>query len=208
VEALFLIPKRLHFVWVGDESKRPDAEIQSWIDKNPTYKVKVWGNSDLKEGWLLAKHMRHFSQRELCGVADCMRWEILYNHGGIALDADSLCVRPLEDWLLEPDVFASWESETKRPGLIANGVVGSVPRHPFIGQIIKDLENDTPGDRMAWEFSGPARITQTMHEHEFSDLTVYPSHYFLPEHFAGSRYTGKGQVFATQEWKSTRGGWQ
>jgi len=57
--------------------------------------------------------------RELNGVADIMRYEILFNEGGIALDADSLCLRPLEDWVLEPAAFAAWEHEHIRPGLIA-----------------------------------------------------------------------------------------
>jgi len=39
-----------------------------------------------------------------------MRYEILFNEGGIALDADSLCLRPLEDWLLEPAAFAAWRT--------------------------------------------------------------------------------------------------
>lgn len=199
-----MIPKLLHFVWVGDESKRP-AEIDSWT--HPDWTIKVWGNDSLSDGWILAKHMAHFWDREKAGVADCMRWEILYRYGGIAMDADSECVRPLEDWLLQPDVFACWENEIARPGLIANGIVGSVPKHPLIGQIISDMEKDAVDGRMAWQFSGPARLTKTIHEHSFRDITIYPSHYFLPDHFSGSKYAGSGQVFAKQSWKSTRGEW-
>ena len=51
------------------------------------------------------------------GVADMMRWEILDQHGGFAVDADSICIRPLEDWLFEPRIFACWENEIARPGL-------------------------------------------------------------------------------------------
>ena len=133
-----MIPKHLHFVWVGGESKRPDKEINTWRLLNPDYQVTVWGNDSLKNSWHLANAMRYYS-KELCGVADCMRWEILYKHGGIALDAASECLRSLEDWLLEPDIFACWESELLRPGLIANGIVRAVPEHPLIGQIIADL---------------------------------------------------------------------
>ena len=200
-----MIPKLIHIVWVGDESKRPDKEIDTW--RLPGYEVKVWGNDSLSDGWILAEHMAHFWDREKCGVADCMRWEILYRHGGIAMDADSECVRPLEDWLLNTDVFACWENEITRPGLIANSVVGSVPKHPLIGQIISDLSQDKPNGRMAWQFSGPQRLTETIHNHDFRDITIYPSHFFLPKHFTGSEYKGSGYVFANQEWKSTRGKW-
>ena len=200
-----MIPKHLHFVWVGDESKRPDKEINTWRLLNPDYQITVWGNDSLKNPWHLAKAMQCYSN-ELCGVADCMRWEILYEYGGIALDADSECLRSLEDWILEPDIFACWESELLRPGLIANGIVGAIPNHPLIGQIIADMKSETP-DAPPWQWSGPGRITRTIHEHQYRDITIYPSHYFLPNHFAGLPYSGNGQVFATQAWNSTRRVW-
>ena len=105
-----MIPKLLHFVWVGDESKTPRATVNRWRELNPGYEVRVWGNADLSAGWQLAKHMRHFWNKELCGVADCMRWEILYRHGGIALDADLEPSMAIPDWLLEPEVWAVWDS--------------------------------------------------------------------------------------------------
>jgi mannosyltransferase OCH1-like enzyme len=200
-----VIPKKLHIVWIGDESKRPDNCINTWIKMNPDYVVKVWGNDDLYgHSWINGRHMTEYWDRELCGVADMMRWEILYDEGGIALDADCICKRPLEDWLLEASVFAGWESELDRFGLIANSTVGAEPGNPFIGQIIQDIKDDKPDHRMAWEFCGPVRITQTWLDHAYTGITIHPSHYFLPRHFAGSCYTGKGIVFADQMWGSTR----
>jgi mannosyltransferase OCH1-like enzyme len=197
----------LHFVWVGDESKRPDKAIDSWRRHNPSFNIRVWGNDDLKSGWMLSKLMRHYWHRELCGVADCMRWEILYRYGGIALDADSEAVSPIPDWVLEPDIWCCWESEVLRPGLLANGAMGSVPGHPLIGQIIEDLSKSDPGELQAWQHTGPVRLTTTWMEHQFRDLTIWPSHLFLPDHFAGLPYSGRGPVIATQGWHSTRGKW-
>ena len=62
-----------------------------------------------------------------------MRYEILFNEGGIALDADSLCLRPLEDWLLEPAAFAAWEHEHIRQGLITVGAMRAEPGNEFFG---------------------------------------------------------------------------
>jgi mannosyltransferase OCH1-like enzyme len=44
-----MIPKKLHFVWIGDESKRPDNCIQSWVKLNPDYEIIIWGNTELSE---------------------------------------------------------------------------------------------------------------------------------------------------------------
>ena len=93
-----MIPKILHFVWIGDESKIPNKCIQTWADKNPDYKISIWGNDELENrSWVNATHMMEMAKHELCGVADMMRYEIIYNEGGITLDADSVCLAPLED---------------------------------------------------------------------------------------------------------------
>lgn len=201
-----MIPRILHIIWVGDESKRPDNCIATWCEHNPDWEVRVWGNQDLAEfGWINARHMRAMAGRELNGVADLMRWEILYQQGGFVVDADSICRRPLAPWLFEGEAFACWESELARPGLIAAGYVASVPENPFFGQLILDLQNtETVVDRMAWQSVGPQFLTEAHRRHNYTGLTIWPSHFFIPRHFTGLEYSGQGMVFADQEWASTR----
>lgn len=199
------IPKKLHIIWIGDESKRPDALIQTWREMNPSFSLKVWGNEDLEKAtWDFMPQIRAWWNREINGAADVMRWELLYRHGGLALDADSICVRPLEDWLFEPDGFAVWENEITRPGLIGCNALGFAPRHPLVGQILADISRDPDlTAEMAWVKVGPGRITNTVRSLKYNDLTIYPSHFFAPEHFSGPQYRGKGPVFASQKWGST-----
>lgn len=201
-----MIPKTLHLIWVGDDSRRPHAFIQSWADMNPSWQVKLWGNDDLATyGWVNAHHMRQMAPRELNGVADMMRWEILYHEGGFLVDADSRCVRALDDHLLEHESFACWESEIERPGLIAAGYVATVPGNPFFGQIIKDIEAEpSVVHDMAWRTVGPLRLTEAHRKYRYTGLTVLPSHFFIPEHFSGLKYEGPGTVYAEQYWASTR----
>jgi mannosyltransferase OCH1-like enzyme len=201
------IPKILHIIWVGDESKRPDNCIRTWVDRNPTWQIKIWGNDDLAEyGWHNAAHMQDMARKELNGVADLMRWEILYNEGGFVVDADSISVRPLDDWLLEHEAFACWENEIARPKLIAAGYVAARAGNPFFGQIINDLRAEpSVVTDMAWKTVGPLRLTQAHSKYQYTGLSILPSHYFIPEHFSGMRYQGKGPVYAEQHWASTRG---
>jgi mannosyltransferase OCH1-like enzyme len=197
------IPKKLHFVWVGDESKRPDNLINTWKKYHPDWEVKVWGNREYHTTkWQNKNHMDEMWDRELSGVADMMRYEILYMEGGIALDADSICLQTLPDWLLEPSEFSCWENEIVRPGLIAAGYLGAVRGSPLLHRIIADIKSeDTVCNREAWRTVGPQRLTDTVHSMGHS-ITIYPSHYFIPNHFAGQRYAGSGQVFADQLWGS------
>jgi mannosyltransferase OCH1-like enzyme len=200
------IPKKIHIIWIGDDSKCPSESILTWQELNPTYEFRLWGNQDLQSRrWRLQEEITKWLPKEINGAADLMRWEILYNHGGIALDADSICVRTLPDWLLEPEIFAVWENEHARPGLIACGALGATQKHPFINRIIEDIQQDPDiiNDR-AWKKVGPLRITNTWLESKFTGLTIYPSHYFIPDHFAGLQYSGKGPVFAQQQWGTTK----
>lgn len=201
-----MIPKLLHFIWVGNEAKRPDNCIQSWIALNPDWEVRVWGNAEL-EGldWINAKHMTAMYDRELNGVADMMRWEILHAHGGIVVDADSIALRPLDDHLLDCEAFACWENEIARPGLIAAGYFGAVPGNSFVKQIIDDIaaEPSVTHDT-AWKTVGPLRLTESYRTYGYSKLRIYPSHYFIPEHFGGTAYDGSDPVYAHQLWGSTR----
>lgn len=200
-----MIPRTLHVIWVGDESKRPDNCIDTWRQHNPGWALRVWGNAELGSyGWVNARHMHAMAARELNGVADLMRWEILYNEGGFVVDADSVCLRPLEPWLFEGEAMACWESELVRPGLIAAGYVASVKENPFFGQMILDLQaTERVDDRMAWESVGPQFLSDSFARHQYAGLTIWPSHFFIPRHFSGAQYTGGGPVFANQEWGST-----
>jgi mannosyltransferase OCH1-like enzyme len=200
-----MIPKKLHFIWVGDDSKRPDNCIDSWRRLNPSWEIIVWGNESLSEkAWINGRHMIEMSDHEYNGVADMMRWEIVYEQGGFVVDADSICVRPLDDSLLDCDAFTCWESEIARPGLLAAGYFASCPNNPFVGQIILDIHNEeTVVDKMAWETVGPQRLTDSFRKYQYHGLRILPSHYFIPDHFSGVSYDGPGPVYAYQLWGST-----
>lgn len=199
-----MIPKILHFIWIGDETKRPDNCIQSWIEKNPSYQVKIWGNSTLTEHkWMNAIHMDAMLDHELCGVADMMRLEILYQDGGIVVDADSICFRGLEDWMLDFEAFSCWENEIATPGLISSGYLGSIPRNDFFIKAINNIKTmPTVTHEMAWKTVGRQKLTELYRYHQYQSLHIFPSYYFIPQHHTGICYNGKEMVYALQLWGS------
>jgi glycosyltransferase involved in cell wall biosynthesis len=205
-----LIRKSLNFIWVGNPALRPTTFIQSWAQCHPGWDLRVWDNEDLLgRNWVNAKHLRTMVQeQQWCGVADLMRWELLQELGGVFLDADSLCLRPLSDDLLENDAFACWENELERPGLIATGYLGACPGDPLIARIISDLSRiPSVSGQQAWSCVGPKRLTDTWRDLRYDRLTIYPSHHFIPRHYSGRVYHGSGAVYADQSWGSTYAGY-
>jgi mannosyltransferase OCH1-like enzyme len=200
------IPKILHFIWVGDESLCPESNIDTWRAKNPSYKIRVWGNEELHSvDWVNSQHIKAMLSWQLCGVADLMRYEILHQHGGVYVDADSVCLRSLDDWLLEPNEFACWENEFARPGLIGTSCLASTSGSSFFKEIIDDVKAaKTVVNDEAWITVGPCRVTRVWQRSKHS-ISIYPSHYFYPTHFTGHEYKGAGPVFAQQQWDSTFG---
>ena len=204
-----MIPKLIHFIWVGDETKCPTNCMDSWRTLNPDYEFILWGNAEYEEqDWFNRDHMTAMYGRELNGVADMMRWEILNAMGGIVVDADSIALRPLDDQLLDCEAFACWESEIARPGLIAAGYFGCEAGNTFVEQIIRDIA-DEPSviDAKAWKTVGPQRLTDSYRKYSYTKLRIYPSHYFIPQHFTGLTYEGSDPVYAHQLWGSTRRGY-
>lgn len=199
-----IIPKIIHVIWIGDDSKKPTNNIKSWQQFNPNYEFRLWGNKELKKvKWINQEHINKMLDWEICGVADLMRYEILYQHGGVYFDADSICLRPLENFLLETDNFAAWENELSLPGLVGISALGSTKNSPLYKAIIENLKSQpTVCNDLAWKTTGPLKFTEVWIKSNLP-LTIYPSHYFYPNHHSGRCYTGKGLVFADQLWSST-----
>lgn len=200
-----MIPKVIHIIWIGDESKRPDNCIDTWRQMNPGFEVRLWQNADLQaHRWPNATQMAEMWPKELNGVADLMRWQILYWFGGFSVDADSVCVRPLDETFFDCSLFTCWENELATPGLMAAGYVAARPRHPLFRAVVENLARlPTVCNDAAWITVGPVKFTQAVHAFKPSDLTVFPSHYFIPRHHTGQTYTGSGPVYAKQYWGST-----
>jgi mannosyltransferase OCH1-like enzyme len=202
-----MIPKKLHFIWIGDEHKMPSKCINTWIDKHPDYEITIWEN-DLLDPYVWTnwgKIQDMLAKKDYAGASDIMRYEILYEHGGIYIDADSYCVKPLEDWLLDCEAFASWEQEFIRNNLISNGFIGGVKgSHIWKRCIEKVSETDCAKNELAWLITGPVLLTELFFKEQLN-LTVYPSHYFMPTHHTGYKSPITGNNFACHLWGSEIG---
>ena len=142
---------------------------------------------------------------DYAGASDVMRYEILCEYGGIYIDADTYCVKPLEDWLLNCEAFACWEQELVRNNLIANTIIGGVPGADIWKTCIDEVATkDCKEKKLAWMITGPMLVTDIFFKNQ-PNLTVYPSHFFMPKHHTGYISKVTGNHFASHLWGSEIG---
>jgi mannosyltransferase OCH1-like enzyme len=184
---------------------RPQRWIDTWIRAHPDWTHRLWTDADVAT----LRCQRQFDTiQSMAGKADILRYEILHQHGGVYLDADSECVAPLTDDLLLNIGFAVLENEYFRPGVIANGVIGCERGCPFMAKLIDGIS--AMGDLSAspaldaWKITGPLFFTRTLGQHRFTFYRLYPSFWFFPVHYTGLQYTGfVDRQYAKQYWGST-----
>lgn len=183
--------------------------MDTWKTKHPDFEYICWTEEELAK-----RNMRFQCYEaihiipEICGKVDIMRWEILYQYGGIFIDADSICMHPLDSSILQWPSFAAYENESLRPGLVAIGTMGFSKQHPIcqyaIQWILQNTRSAIHSACRAWQTVGPCLLTKALAEVENHQVTILPSHVFLPIHHTGYRYQGHQKVYAYQEWGSTK----
>jgi mannosyltransferase OCH1-like enzyme len=191
-----MIPKRLAQIWIGNKYPEPRRLMATWRDKHPDWEYVVYRNEGSPDGerpWRL----QHIINRmpELNGKADVMRLEILLEHGGVVVDADSECLRPLDD-LPDAECWAAYEREGS--DRIAAGYLGAMRCSHFIGDVISCVEEMArlPGwSRLpAWQTVGPGPISHVARTGKHPELLVHPAALFM---------TGGPGAYARQYWAST-----
>ena len=201
-----MIPKIIHQIWLGDQSKRPSEMMETWKEKNPTWEYRFWSEENLPE---LRNQKQFDAMVELAGKADILRYELLYDHGGFFIDADSICVNSLDDFFIDNKAFCCWENEKIRQGLMSNGYLATEKNNPIVKKMIDHIST-YPVDAVrqlpnltAWRVVGPVLLTETVNSMPDCGMKIYPSHYFIPRHYTGLEYEGEDKIYSEQYWGST-----
>jgi mannosyltransferase OCH1-like enzyme len=164
------IPHTVHFIWLGPKPFPPQSveNVRSWMAKNPTWRVKFWTDRD---------RPLPCSRMELCYVddfqftalrhcyetsqnwgekSDVLRYEILYQEGGVYADHDANCLCPFDTLHANFDFYCGLEAPhppfVDRNITTGNGVLGSRPGHPVIKQVLNFI--GTHWDQTAQQIRG------------------------------------------------------
>jgi mannosyltransferase OCH1-like enzyme len=180
----------------------PKKLMRTWSSMHPDWEYTIW--TDASKGW--ANQSQIDLMPELCGKADLMRYEILMEHGGIFVDADSKCVQSLDGRFLEPECWAAYENEKKAPGMIANGYLGAERGCDLMREMVVACSRARVTDMPAWKCVGPVLFTRVAKNHP--ELTIFPARSLMPRHWTGAEAPGDYPIFAEQLWCGTKSSYE
>jgi hypothetical protein len=153
-EGSYKIPPVVHFIWLGPRSFPPESveNVRTWIAQNPGWKIKFWTDCDRDppcegmekiqvKNFSFFKLGKCFEQSQNWGEkSDLLRYEILFQEGGIYVDHDANCLRSFNGMHHGYDFFCCLETPHQpfvgRNVTCGNGVIGSKPRHPTVGKVM------------------------------------------------------------------------
>jgi len=183
-----VIPKVIHQVWIGP-NPCPVLCIDSWKAQNPDWEHRLWTEETLP--FPLVNQARYDAMPRWNGKVDVIRYELLYRHGGLYMDCDSLCLRPLGNDFADVDFLAVYMNERARPGRLANGILGCTPGHPMMKEVVDAVGRVSLEDcrtKPSWMVTGPVLLTRVIGQHgDRPGVRFLPSHTFLPVFSDGTR---------------------
>lgn len=200
------IPKIIHQIWIGP-NKPPDF-MHTVKDNHPDYEYILWDEEQIERQLfpLINQHLYDLYDFEQSNVwngrSNLLRLEILKKYGGIYIDADCKCLRPLEGSFLDSELFAAYANENYRDDLLANGVIGSTKNNDFINIYINELNKHNELKQPSNIFSGPRLFTDLIKKYNY-DICKLPSYYFYPCFYNGVKYNGDFIPFFDHVWGTT-----
>lgn len=136
-----MIPKTLHYVWVGTQPKPALVQrcMASWQKFCPDYKVVEWGN-DALEKIDNAYVQEAAAAGKWAFVSDYLRLLALYEEGGFYVDSD-LEVTASLDRFRDHDFLTGFERTLNRKRIRPiTALMGAKPGDPIIGSLLAEYE--------------------------------------------------------------------
>lgn len=132
-----MIPKTIHYCWFGGHPLPEETQyyIDSWRKFCPDYEIIQWNESnfDVSQNPYCREA---YEAQKWAFVSDYARLKVLYDHGGIYMDADVEVVKNL-DVLLQYRAFSGFESDQHIP----TGTMGAIRGNDWIQALLQDYDD-------------------------------------------------------------------
>jgi inositol phosphorylceramide mannosyltransferase catalytic subunit len=168
------IPRTIHRVWLGGHPM-PEREArfgESFAQHNPGWTMRLWTDEDLPT--LDIGESERERSRSASELSNLVRYEVLHRYGGVYVDTDFECLRPLTPILRGIDAFTALES----PGRTAVGILGCVAGHPLFGRAARLTRQTLGTGAHSADANGPYFFSLLLEQGH--DLAIFDAGSFYP----------------------------
>jgi hypothetical protein len=139
------IPRTIHHIWLGSPLPARFASFRAtWAAAHPMsrgWRHVLWGDAEAA-AFPLRNRAAFEAATNWGEKSDILRYEVLHAQGGVYVDTDFECVRPLDELLERRVSFFAGVSNTGTVEL-NNGLIGAAPRHRLLARLIEAVRPDS-----------------------------------------------------------------
>lgn len=193
-----MIPKIIHQIWFGERDYRKlynPEWIDSWKELNPHYEYIVHTETDAIK--VLQKYPKYYevfkkldAKRNLKYAlrSDFLRYLLMYEYGGIYVDMDFECYKPIDPLIEEYKnevILGRLGNNKKWIHSVPNSILFSKPKSEFWIYVLnticeKNLKGKI-GRLMVEKYTGPIMLKQCTDSYDDkSMISLVPSEYLYP----------------------------
>ncbi len=186
------IPHVLHQTWKSAEVPAQwRLAYESWATMLPGWERRLWTDAENRqfvEAHYPSLLRTYDGYRYAIQRADAVRYCLLHHFGGVYVDLDLECLRPLDDLvegvegILVPEP-AEQASQFGRATMLSNAFMAFRPKHPLMLAVIEHLSSDTRGGIShidVLETTGPLMLSDVFARHGSEGVTVLPAEVAFP----------------------------
>lgn len=133
-----LVPKVFHRIWLGPRSMPEEFRAfgDTWLRNHPGWEMRLWTDANRPE---LRHESRFLATSNWSNKSNLLRYELMLDIGGVYIDTDFECYRPIGDLVNDIEFFTACEHEGV--GWIAPGFFGAVPGHAICAELVREIPN-------------------------------------------------------------------
>jgi hypothetical protein len=152
----------MHQIWIGGELPQTYRRWRErWIELHPHWEHHLWTDREIAELDFGTRDL--FESTDHIGKkADILRAELLHRFGGLYVDTDYQCYRPLDPFHYRYDFYGTLRAfpalhllapaMAPRPVVICNSLVATRPGHPIFPQYLQKV-------RRLWKRTGTLTVS-------------------------------------------------
>jgi|GEM_PF-2436039 len=185
------IPRVVHLIWMGSPPPPTvDIIMASWKKYHPDWEIRLWTDKEIAcFSWSSPRSEMFFNEaKNWAEKSDILRFEILYEYGGIYSDTDVICLKSFDGLLNGISLFAcfdgNWIQKAVGYPLVGSCIIGAAKNHPILKRCLEEskMKKEAP-ELLQHVRSGPGPITRAAYEALEAgqeDILLLPCSYFFP----------------------------